>query len=212
MEETDIPDLNIFMVCEKLNPHAFRHLPFGYFARNLEEAELDIWKQMPFDNQEDAIKHHDYMTEYWDKVYTPETFFEKCLVVCDAKDNIIGTCFEWKAYQKASTLHWFKILKEYEGKGLGRALLTEVMKDIPEDEFPVFLHTQPSSFRAIKLYSDFGFKILTNKTVGYRENNIEEALPILKEFIPDEFFSKLEFIEFDEKYLEVFLSSKQAEF
>jgi hypothetical protein len=28
-------------------------------------------------------------------------------------------------------------------------------------EYPVYLHIQPSSFRAIKLYSDFGFSLLS---------------------------------------------------
>ena len=54
------------------------------------------------------------------------------------------------------------MLNEYEGKGIGRALLSYVMQSLPQNEYPVFLHTHPASFRAIKLYSDMGFKLLTD--------------------------------------------------
>ena len=58
----------------------------------------------------------------------------------------------------------------------------------------VFLHTQPSSFRAIKLHSDFGFAFLTDPIIGYRKNDLEECLTILKEHMPQKDFEKLQFI------------------
>ena len=51
-----------------------------------------------------------------------------------------------------------------EGKGLGRALLTEILKNAG---LPIYLHTQPTPARAIKLYSDFGFKLTTDPIIGY---------------------------------------------
>ena len=59
------------------------------------------------------------------------------------------------------------------------------MISLKDDDYPVYLHTQPSSFKAIGLYSNIGFKIVTNKTIGYRENNYKECLPILKQFIKE---------------------------
>ena len=44
MLEKDIPDLNIFMMCEKLNEDALREIPEGYHIRNIRKDELDIWK------------------------------------------------------------------------------------------------------------------------------------------------------------------------
>lgn len=118
------------------------------------------------------------------------------MFVCeDITDKPVATCFLWKAYNKINTIHWFKTLKEYEGKGLGRALLSYIMCSLNEDDYPVFLHTQPSSFKAIGLYSNFGFKIVTNNVIGYRKNNYKECLPILKQFMKEEAFNNLEFIE-----------------
>ncbi|MGI6372088.1 MAG: GNAT family N-acetyltransferase [Caldicoprobacterales bacterium] len=80
-----------------------------------------------------------------------DLFFEKCLFVCDNKDIPVGTCFAWKAYDRITTIHWFKVIKEYEGLGIGRALLSIVMQSIPKEEYPVFLHTQPAKFSGNKI-------------------------------------------------------------
>ena len=124
-----IPDLNLFMMCQKLNLHALSEMPAGYHVRNCQEKELDIWKAMPFDTQELANQYYDYMTQYFNSVNATkrELFFQKCLFVCDENDKPVGTCFAWSAYEKITTIHWLKILKDYEGKGLGRALLSIVI-------------------------------------------------------------------------------------
>lgn len=198
MLEKDIPDLNIFMMCDKLNSEALINLPDGFHIRTCRPDELRIWKEFPFDSEEEKIKYYEYMSNYFDNVYANnlEEFYNRCLFVCEDKtDKPVATCFLWKAYNKINTIHWFKTLKEYEGNGLGRALLSYIMCCLNNDDYPVFLHTQPASFRAIGLYSSFGFKIVTNEMIGYRKNNYEESLPILKQFMKEEIFNNLEFIE-----------------
>ena len=62
--ETNIENANLFMMCRKLNTAAMSDLPTGFHFRLLRAGELDIWKKMPFDDQETADKYFDYMTEY----------------------------------------------------------------------------------------------------------------------------------------------------
>ncbi len=214
MKEDEIPDKNIFMMCEKLNDLALTEMPKGFSIRCLKRNELDIWKSMPFDTLELAEENYKYMTDFFESVYYPKIkeFFEKCLVVVNNEDKIVATCFAWKAYEKITTIHWFKVLKEFEGKGIGRALLSVVMKQLNEKQFPIFLHTQPSSFRAIKLYSDFGFKLLSDKQIGKRPNHLKECLPILKEFMPKEFFEKLEIVKAPKLFLQAIKNEKTSEF
>ena len=111
-----------------------------------------------------------------------------------------------------TTIHWYKIRKEYEGHGLGRALLSAVMKDIPEEDYPVYLHTQPGSYRAIKLYTDFGFALLTDKQVGFRENELEIGLPYLREKMPERDFARLRFERAPEDFLQAVKSSPVSQF
>lgn len=68
------------------------------------------------------------------------------------------------------------------------------MQQLEMHDYPVYLHTQPSSFRAIKLYSDFGFSLLSGNKFGIRTNDMDECLPILEEFMPKEYFHKLRII------------------
>ena len=86
------------------------------------------------------------------------------------------------------------------------------MVSLKEDDYPIFLHTQPGSFRAIGLYSNFGFKIVTNKSIGFRENNYKECLPILKQFMTEESFNNLQFEEAPLIFDESAKSSKISQF
>lgn len=210
----EIPDKNLFMMCSALNPAAFRSLPSGFHIRKCRENELGTWMDFPFDHPMEAEKYREFMSSYFEKVYAGKgkLFFDKCLFVCDSQDRPIGTCFAWRAYEKITTLHWFKVLKPYEGSGIGRALLTYVMQTIPNHEFPVFLHTQPSSFRAIKLYTDFGFELLSDPVIGTRANDLEECLPILQAVMPSEAFQALRVTRAPRFFLEAVNTSSIEQF
>lgn len=210
----EIPDLNLFMMCKALNRLALRPLPDGVSVRPCRPDELDIWKAIHFDDPAAREQYKSYMGEYFDNVYAKEgdLFFRKCLFACDEKDAPIGTCFVWKAYGRVNTIHWYKVLPSHEGKGIGRALLSEVMKDLPKKEYPVYLHTQPSSYRAIKLYTDFGFALITDPMVGYRENHLERCLPILKEYMPQKDFDSLRFCPAGEDLLAAAKTTAVSEF
>jgi hypothetical protein len=50
--EDTIPDKNLFMMCDRLNPRALRPLPDGYHVRYCRRDELAIWKAMPFADEQ----------------------------------------------------------------------------------------------------------------------------------------------------------------
>ncbi len=210
----DIPDLNIFMMCKSMNKSAIREMPEGFHIRNCRKSELEIWKAIHFDDFETSKKYHEFMTNYYNEVYAGKgnLFFEKCLFACDKAGKPIGTCFIWKAYNRINTLHWFKVVKQHEGRGIGRALLSRVMTQVKEVEYPIYLHTQPSSFRAIKLYSDFGFTLLSDPVIGYRKNDLEESLPILEKYMPKEGYDNLQINNAPEVFLEVVRTSEINQF
>jgi GNAT superfamily N-acetyltransferase len=214
MKEEEIPDLNVFMMCEALNFNALSELPEGLFVRNCRPDELDVWKAFPFDDAETAKEYHGFMTDFFNTTYggKEELFFAKTLFVCDAEDKPIATCFIWKASDEFNTVHWFKTLKEYEGKGIGRALLSRLMQDLKAKDYPVYLHKQPASFRAIKLYSDFGFALLAGEQFGTRKNDLDEYLPILKEFMPEKDFQKLKITNATKKFEETLRGKTTIQF
>ena len=132
-----IEDSNLFMICKSINKNALSDIPNGYHIRNCKRDELNLWFEFPnckrdelnlwfefpFDNEEDKKNYRNFMEQYFKDVYgnNEKLFFDKCLFICDDNDTPIGTCFAWKAYNLITTIHWFKVKKEYEGQGIGRA-------------------------------------------------------------------------------------------
>ena len=206
-----IPSKDLFMICETVNTDAFRELSPEYYFRKIRPNELDIWKGMHLDFPHSSEQHKEYM-HFMDKCYdetyasNDELFFEKSLFVCNEKDGPVGRGFIWKYFNKINTIQWYKVLREYEGRGIGRAILTKIMKDLSKNEYPVYLHTHPSSFRAIKLYSDFGFKLISDPKIGYRNNDLYECLPILEKYIPVNDFKNIKITKAPQEFLEIVAS------
>lgn len=214
MNEEEIPDLNIFMMCERLNENALTHLSQDFTIRTCRPDELHIWKAFPFDSEAMAREYEGFMTNYFKETYSEnqKLFFDQTLFVCDNFDNPIATCSTWKAYGKFNTIQWFKTLKNYEGKGIGRALLSVIMKRFDSKDYPIFLHTQPGSFRAIKLYADFGFDLLSGKQFGSRTNDLTEYLPILKEFMTKQVYEQLKIVEPPVSFVKALKNVKTIQF
>ena len=197
---------NLFMTCESPNAAAFRELSSRYRFRLCRNDELDVWMHTAVD-----APYVKYAADYYRRVYekSASEFFRRCTFVCDENDNPVATGFIWKSYGLINTLAWLRVVLEHEGKGLGRALITEVLRNT---SFPVYLHTQPSSVKAIKLYSDFGFKLITDPVIGYRKNDLEKSLPIMKKVMPQSDYENLQFTLADNALLKAALSNEAAEF
>ena len=201
-----VSNYNLFMQCDAPQKTAFRELPQGFSFRLCRRDELEAWKHIVAEEQ-----YVDYVTEYFNKVYAKhaDEFFRRCMFVCDTGDKPIASTFIWRSYEKVNTVGWFRVLPEFEGHGIGRALLSIILGDA---DFPIYLHTHPTAARAIKLYSDFGFMLLTDPVVGYRKNDLTESLPYLQKVLPEIDYTKLRFAEANKALLEAAISSEISEF
>jgi ribosomal protein S18 acetylase RimI-like enzyme len=214
MKEEEIPDYNIFMMCERINPLALTDLHPDYYFRNCRPEELELWKAFPFDSDTVPVEYEDFMNQIIKDSYSRsmDTFFRNTLFVCNKEGIPVATCSHWKAYRKIHTIHWLKTRKAYEGKGIGRAVLSAIMRRFDSEDYPIYLHTQPGSFRAIKLYSDFGFQLLRGGRLGTRRNELEQCLPILKEFMSKEDFERLKIIDTPDYLIKLLESETTIQF
>ena len=197
---------DLFMQCDTPNQSAFRPLPSGFSVRPCRREELIIWKTIFAQGE-----YMDFVNQYYDKVYAPhgDDFFRRCIFAVDENDKPVATSGTWLSYGKINTLLGFFVLPEYQGQGIGRGLLSAVMKNA---DCPIYLHTHPIATKAIKLYSDFGFKFIVDYTVGYRGNNLQESLPYLKEVLSEKDYANLQMAKANPALLEAALLSKFAEF
>ncbi|MCE4618910.1 MAG: GNAT family N-acetyltransferase [Desulfurococcales archaeon] len=86
-------------------------------------------------------------------------------------ENITPLYRQWLEPRKAGHLVSIAVLKEYRGRGIGSALLSEtieVMKTVYKVE-SLFLEVRVSNTPAINLYKKFGFKIVRRIPYYYRD-------------------------------------------
>jgi GNAT superfamily N-acetyltransferase len=190
-------NLNIFMMCEQVNQSAFTPMPDGFHVRNLAESDFDTWKKFPFNDPGTAREYDQNMIESFEITNgrRKQEFFEKTVFVCDKDHSPVATCLLWRAYEKIYTVHWFKTLLSHEGIGIGRALLSLILRGVTAEHYPILLHTHPESFRAVKLYSDFGFALLSGDRLGARQNDLQASLPMLKKNMPAKAFQALKLVQ-----------------
>ena len=177
--------MNLFMMCAQPNKAAFRQIPAPFTIRPCRAEETGLWTLLCTESEEDVA----CAREYIDEIYAPidPLFYRRILFACDENDRPVGACMLWKAYGCMDTVHWLRVLPEYEGLGIGRALLGACLSGA---QGPVLLHTQEHNQRAIALYHSFGFRFVTDPAIGLRKNDYAEALPLLRKALPERVFEE----------------------
>ena len=80
----------------------------------------------------------------------------------------------WRQTDKGYKLERFAVLKEYRNLGLGQALVSAVLNDLPVEADYIYLHAQ---LAAIGLYEKFGFKRVGEQ---FEEAGIQHYKMVLK--------------------------------
>ena len=178
MLDRTIPFYNTIMKCsdyQKQNVILPDGFSIGFYKCGYEKE----WAQLEyaigdFGSVKEAEK---YFIETY--LHNPE-LFPSILFALNKADDIVGSCIAWKDMQGnkcVSSLHWLVVDERYQGIGLGKALSTAVMNIYAEHgELPVYIHTQPWSWKAILLYRSLGFKLQKTDTFSHYENEYEKAM------------------------------------
>lgn len=170
-------------------------LPEGYSVVTYKPGYEKAWAELEysvgdFDSAGEA-------EEYFVSTYLKDTDkTDNILFLKDAEDKIIGSCIAWQDDRNGalvSSLHWLIVDEDHQGMGLGKALCCAVMNIYAgKGAFPVYIHTQPWSWKAILLYVSLGFKLQKNATFSHYVNQYDDAMRTLKEQLSDEQFVLLE--------------------
>ena len=163
-------------------------LPEGYTLDTYKDGDEYAWAKMEvyagdFATEEKAVQY------FRDIHLCKKDEVMKRFVAVRNKDGLcVSSCFAWKTNRKgepAAALQWLVTMPGYEGLGLARAAAAEtVNRYYRMGEKPVYLHTQPWSYKALWLYYQHGFKIVRNDTFQAFGNDCDEALEILDKLIP----------------------------
>lgn len=191
MLDRTIPFYNIILRCDSYKrreiilPKGFSIVPYknGY---ETEWAKLEC-SIGDFNSLEEAKKYF-IKTYLYDK-----KLLNNILFLLDKYNHVIGSCIAWKDERKkayVSSLHWLIVDKRYRGLGLGKMLCSAVMNIF--EEFPIYIHTQPWSWKAIFLYISLGFKLQRTDTFAQYENEYTDAMKELKKIVTEKQFTLLQ--------------------
>ena len=193
MLDRTIPFYNTIMKCSDYLPRRVE-LPAGFTIVSYQRGYEKEWAKLEyaigdFDSLEAAEK---YFVETY--LQYPERI-PNILFLLNAEHEIVGSCIAWQDLQGAksvSSLHWLVVQERYQGIGLGRALCMAVMNIYAEREaLPVYIHTQPWSWKAILLYVSLGFRIQKADTFSHYENEYGKAMAELRNIVSEEQYERL---------------------
>jgi ribosomal protein S18 acetylase RimI-like enzyme len=124
------------------------------------------------------------------------TLLNNILFLVNEDDMVVGSCIAWRDECKeslVSSLHWLVVDEKYQGMGLGKALCYAVMNIFEEQRsLPVYIHTQPWSWKAIFLYLSLGFKLQKRDTFSHYENEYDKAIEELSKIVSEKQFELLQ--------------------
>ena len=183
---------SIIMGCDKINTFAYKEIPSSFSIKYYTYGDEKHWVNI----HESIVEFKGYSTNHINNYFRKKFMIDitnlkrRCIFLAEKSTGIyVGSCMAW--YGKKDdimipVLHWLAIRDEYENQGFVRVLLTETMKIFDKLYFElkrIYLHTQPSAYRAIKLYHDFGFCMLKKDKYGKAKNEYDEAMLEIKEYL-----------------------------
>ena len=185
MLDKSVPYAGFFMIRKAGAPIPASPLPEGFrFALFTKGDEAD-WARietsvLEFDTEFAALL-------YFNEKYVPCTdeLCKRCLFIETEDGEKVATATAW--WDKVEGLRhpwlqWVGTDPRYQGRGLGKALVSKVLSLMAELEGDVdfYLHTQTWSYKAVRIYKAHGFVPTDDKTLyKERRNNYKRAMRIL---------------------------------
>jgi GNAT superfamily N-acetyltransferase len=164
-------------------------LPKGFSLMGFTEGKEIKWAEI--ETAVGEFKNTALALAYFQERYLPHTdeLRRRLMFVQTENGEDIGTITSWWNYtgsRRDPSVHWLAVRSEYQGMGIGTALVSACLQRLREIEGDkdVYLHTQTWSHRAIGIYLKLGFKLVRQETFGDYRNEYEWAMPVLRSVMP----------------------------
>lgn len=197
MLDKSVPYKNIVMKLaeEKISSLASPVLPEGFRFKLYEKGDEKTWAEIEasvseFDSEQEAL-------DYFVKEYAPfyKDLEKRCVFVVNKEGVPIATATASESpCDGASVLHWVSVRPEYQGLGIGKAVVGKALQiflEIGHCE-DIWLHTQTWSHVAVQLYFKTGFVLVKEGDIEHCGNDYSEAMKILKTILTPEAYKALE--------------------
>lgn len=142
-------------------------LPAGYRLRLFMPGDEANWARIEteageFASVDDALRR--FRDEFGASI---DDMHERCIFIENGDGEPIGTATAWYktvAGESFGRLHWVGIVPKEQGRKLARPLVAAALRVLAAKHGKAMLTSQTDSWRAIKMYLDFGFVPLLDGT------------------------------------------------
>lgn len=192
MLDRTIPYYDIIMRCDRILPMEIK-LPEGYAIRAYQPGDENAWGALEcaigdFSSREEAL------ALFSERYLADASQAERILFAIAPDGRIVGSAIADNRADHVRTLNWVVVDEQHQRKGLGRALCQTALRLLRREDnsLPVYLHTQPWSWKAILLYIGLGFKLQPKDTFCGHKNQYAPAMETLKTIVTPEQYAKME--------------------
>ena len=195
MTDRTIPFYNIILRCDRVLPMEIT-LPEGYAIRGYRAGDEDAWAEL-------ECECGDFAAEAEAKAYfvgkyltDPASAEERVFFLTAPDGSISGSVICWEDERQGMpvlSLHWLVVRESEQGRGLGKALCQHALRIFRriDNSRPVYIHTQPWSWKAVLLYVKLGFKLQPEDTFASYENQYAQAMEALRAVLTQEQYDYL---------------------
>ena len=191
---------------DKIETVSEAKLPDGFSFKLFTPDDVPHWGSIEASVLEFASEAE--ACEYFERSYLPHLheLQKRCIFIINADDLPVATATAWFADGKLgyqASLHWVATRPEYQGKGLGKAVVQKALEVFRELEpgKSVWLHTQTWSHVAVRLYHSLGFNMVRSERLAVTttrdgtpkiyENDFNEAIQVLRAVLDAEYVDEL---------------------
>ncbi|WP_411843814.1 GNAT family N-acetyltransferase [Salinicoccus sp. HZC-1] len=155
--------IKLQMIRHDLNDIPQYELPEGYSFRLFQKGDEAIWANI--ETRVDEFKTEATAIERFEREFGPyiDEMGHRYLFIENAEGEAIGTATAWYGDLEGDgnirgRIHWVGIVPEHQGRGLSKPLLSEAMNILAKFHDAVYLTSQTTSWQAVNMYLNFGFK------------------------------------------------------
>ncbi len=139
-------------------------LPEGYRFVFYQPGDRDAWINIEQSAKE--LQDFDHGVRTWERYYggVEDTLYNRMIFIENAQGEKVATA---TAYYDANgdlppqrgQVHWVAVRRDHQGKGLAKPLIMQVLKVMKQrGHTEAMLHTQTTTWVAVRLYLNFGFR------------------------------------------------------